>query len=330
VAAHGVEQAGIARPELPQPGLVSLVLDLHAAPAPLLAGLGRLIARITATGLDRTAVAAGDLTVTVGVGPALVAAVDPTLPGAHELPAYRREEVPDHARGGDLWVQVCGSDRLAVAMAVVEIQEWLADRATVRWSQRAWRGDDTAAPGGHPVPRNLQGFQDGIVNPRTSTELSDSVWLPRPARLAGGTIAVVRRFRFDLAGWRALGVHHQQQAVGRELVSSRALSGGDDVDVNAKTPDGRYRIPLDAHVRRANPSALGVGMMLRRSYSIDDPEPGLLFVSFQRSLRTFTATMDSLDHGDRMLGFATTTATGTFLVLPGFSADRPLGSMLFG
>jgi dye decolorizing peroxidase len=112
------------------------------------------------------------------------------------------------------------------------------------------------------------------------------------------------------------------------------LSGGaratvvTDPDLQAKTPDGQYLIPVDAHVRRSSALATGVPLMLRRGYPVDDPEPGLLFVSFQNSLRAFTATMERLDESDAMMEFATATASAHFLVLPGFDKGRPLGSTL--
>jgi dye decolorizing peroxidase len=70
--------------------------------------------------------------------------------------------------------------------------------------------------------------------------------------------------------------------------------------------------------------------MLRRSYSIDEPAPGLLFISFQNDLRTFTATLTHMEASDALLRFTTTTASATFLVLPGFDGRHPLGSRLFG
>ncbi|MBM7516971.1 Dyp-type peroxidase [Nocardioides nitrophenolicus] len=328
---NGAQQAGIVRPALPQAQLVSLVLDVvdgAGGPGPLLRDLGALVVELTDAGVQ--GVAPGDLTVTVGVGPRLVAAVDPGLPGASELPEFGREEIAEHGRGGDLWVQVCATDPLVVSMAVSSVRALLEDRTTLRWSQRAWRGaaEDTSDKGVRAA-RNVQGFQDGIIAPRGSDELDASVWLAGPEPVVGGTIAVVRRFRIDVDAWRALSTGEQEAAVGRERASSVPLSGKGDPNLTAKTPDGRYLIPADSHVRRAHPLDVGVPMMLRRSYSIDEPSPGLLFISFQNTLRAFTATMQRLDESDRMMEFATTTATGTFLVLPGHSATRPLGSTLF-
>lgn len=326
---YGVEQAGVVRPALPQAHLVSLVLDLDdpAAPGALLRDLGTLIGGLADAGV--LGIAPGDLTVTVGVGPRLVAAIDPTLPGAEELPAFQREEMSERLRGGDLWVQVCATDPLVVSMAASAVRELLDSRATLRWSQRAWRGAAEATADGVKAARNVQGFHDGIIAPRAADELAESVWLAGPQQVAGGTIAVVRRFRIDVGAWRDLSTGEQEAAVGRVRSTGVSLSGKGDPNLTAKTADGAYLIPVDAHVRRAHPRDVGVPMMLRRSYSIDEPDPGLLFISFQNTLRAFVATKQRLDESDRMMEFATTTASGTFLVLPGHSADRPLGATLF-
>jgi len=69
--------------------------------------------------------------------------------------------------------------------------------------------------------------------------------------------------------------------------------------------------------------------MLRRSYSMDEPL-GLLFVSYQAELRTFTQTMERMSESDALLDFTRTTAAGAFLALPGFDAQHPLGSTIFG
>ncbi|SOD62607.1 Dyp-type peroxidase family protein [Streptomyces zhaozhouensis] len=137
----------------------------------------------------------------------------------------------------------------------------------------------------------------------------------------------------DLTRFAALSVTEQEAVFGRRRAGGEPLSGG-SVDsapgLNAKTPEGRYLVPVDAHVRRANPTVVGVGHMLRRSYSIDAPAPGLLFISFQNDLRTFTATLARMDTSDALLPFTTTTASATFLILPGYTPQRPLGSGLFG
>lgn len=91
-------------------------------------------------------------------------------------------------------------------------------------------------------------------------------------------------------------------------------------------------IPARSHARAAHPGFTGSELMLRRGYAFDDGQTddvqrtGLMFVCFQRSLRTFTATQHRLDETDDLQRYSTTTASATFLVLPGHSSTRPLGS----
>ena len=72
--------------------------------------------------------------------------------------------------------------------------------------------------------------------------------------------------------------------------------------------------------------------MLRRGYAFDDggDDTGLLFVCFQRSLRTFVATQERLDDVDALSQFVTPTGSATFVVLPGFDRTTPLGATLLG
>ena len=72
--------------------------------------------------------------------------------------------------------------------------------------------------------------------------------------------------------------------------------------------------------------------MLRRGYSYENSstDRGLVFVCFQRDLATFTRTQQRLDEVDDLMRFATTTASGSFLVLPGFDGRHPLGATVFG
>ena len=121
----------------------------------------------------------------------------------------------------------------------------------------------------------------------------------------------------------------------RPSIDSRTprRSGGtvaSEPSLTAKTPDGQYLIPADAHLRRSSALATGVPLMLRRGYPVDDPGPGLLFVSFQSTLAAFVRTLQRMDESDRLMEFATATASAHFLVLPGFTPRRPLGSTLFG
>ncbi|MFI9261611.1 Dyp-type peroxidase [Streptomyces sioyaensis] len=334
VSPTGRHQAGITLPQPAQPNLLAVVADLGDAVAvgPLLAELGRAVHTLTAgTDPRLLGLPPGDLTVTIGVGPRLVRRADPSLPGAADLPRFSHEQIAPQARGGDLLIQICASDPLLLPVVAAALLEQAGHRIRERWRQSGRRGPNIPVDKDISAPRNLLGFIDGIVGPHTAAEHRRHLWLAGPAPVAGGTIAVVRRMELDLPRFAALSVADQEAVFGRRRATGAPLSGGTaawDPNLGAKTPDGRYLVPADAHVRRANPTVVGVGHMLRRSYSTDEPA-GLLFISFQNDLRTFTHTLARMDDSDALLRFTTTTASATFLILPGFDRQQPLGAELF-
>ncbi|MDO0929450.1 Dyp-type peroxidase [Streptomyces sp. TG1A-8] len=336
VAATGRHQAGVTLPQPAQRNLLAVVADLGAAvaPGPLLAELGQAIRTLVAGADPRLlGLPPGDLTVTVGVGPRLVRTAGAPLPGAVDLPRFSRERIAPRARGGDLLIQICASDALLPPVVAAALLDQAGDRIRERWRQSAHRGANVPVGNGLSAPRNPLGFIDGIVGPHTTAEQRRDLWLAGPPAVAGGTLAVLRRMELDLPRFAALSVAEQEAVFGRHRASGVPLSGGtvaSGPELGAKTPDGRYLVPVDAHVRRANPAVVGVGLMLRRSYSTDGPAPGLLFIGFQNDLRTFTATLTHMDASDALLRFTTTTASATFLILPGFDRQHPLGSTLFG
>jgi dye decolorizing peroxidase len=334
VSAQGARQAGVARPAEPQPHARLTVVDLEtrerAVVAGLLARLGATIARVADPDrLDGVCPdGPGDLTVTVGVGPRLVRLAGRGLPGAQGLPVLRRDgDVSALRRGGDLLLAVnAGNPTL-----VDRVRDHLVDGlhgASVRWSQLGFRG-----AGERGTARNVLGFLDGVIVPRTDRQLDQDVWIEDgPAR--NGSVCVVRRLVLDVQRFLAQPTARQETIIGRRRSDGTPLSGGgpmSQVDLEAKTPEGEFVVPSHSHARAAHPSFTGSRLMLRRSYSFanGDDERGLVFVSFQSDLDTFVRTQQRLDDVDDLMSFSTLTATGSFLVLPGFDDDRPLGSGLF-
>jgi dye decolorizing peroxidase len=327
----GPNQAGIARPHTPQRFGRIRVLDLGdgdgSDPSDWLGALGERILELAAGVPGVLPDGPGDLTVTVGLGPRLVAAIDPTLPGAEELPSFAGDDaIPASARGGDLLLAVYSSDP-GVLRPVLEDLVGLVPAASTRWEQAAFR-----APGEGTKTRNPLGFHDGVIVPKGDAELDENVWIGSgPA--AGGAICVIRRLRLDSDRFHALPVSGQEQIFGRRRDTGAPLSGGEpdaQVDLAARTPEGDPVIPANAHARAAHPSFTGSALMLRRGYAFDngDGDAGLMFICFQHDLRTFVVTQQRLDEVDALRQFTHATASATFLILPGFDRDRPLGSSL--
>ncbi|WP_205856726.1 Dyp-type peroxidase [Phytoactinopolyspora endophytica] len=324
VAATGRHQAGIATPATPQPFSLTLVADVpDPAVLSFLPPLGETLLEFLDDDLHDT----GDLTVTVGVGPRIVAGVDAGLPGAEPLPEFVGDtELAPERTGGDLLLIASASDPAVLPSAVSTLLRTVPGAAE-RWRQFGFRGPDADG-----VVRNPFGFHDGIAVPRGEEELGENVWLRNGRRTAGGTIAVIRRLRTDIEAFAGLSVDEQEAVVGRKRVDGAPLSGGErmsEVNLTARTADGRYVTPIGSHARAAHPGPTGSALMLRRGYSYaEGDEVGLVFTCFQRDLRTFVATQQRLDEQDQMMRFVTTTASAGFLVLPGFDRNRPLGATL--
>ena len=341
VAASGRYQAGIHTPATPQKFGRLLILDTTTEPAAAaswLATLGERILDLTSsTGTPGTAAAAllpdgaGDLTITVGLGPRIISGIDPALPGGEDLPAFADDAgIEDLARGGDVLLAAYSNDPTVLGAVLADLQS-LVPSATRRWEQLVFRGT-----GEGMKARNPLGFFDGVVVPHGTEALRENVWVA-DGPLAGGTIFVIRRLLLDTTAFRALAVPDREAVFGRRMSDGAPLSGGgadDQVDLNAKTPEGNFLVPANAHARAAHPSFTGSSLMLRRSYSFENDRPGevsesgLAFISFQRDLRTFVATQHRLDEVDALRDFSTPTASATFLILPGFSREKPLGAEL--
>ena len=330
VTPTGDHQGGIRLPHTPQRHGLLFALDLESTGVEWLPALGEAILDLLEGGATpMLPEGPGDLTVTVGLGPRVIAAKDPTLPGAEDLPDFAGDAaIPLERRGGDVLLAAYGSDP-TVLRPVLNLLRASVPGAVSRWEQRAFRG-----PGDGGVVRNPLGFLDGIIVPHSDDEFEKNVWIS-DGPLAGGTICVLRRLQLDVATFQSHSLDEQEAVLGRRRSDGAPLSGGkplDQIDLRAKTPEGEYLVPTHAHARAAHPSFTGSELMLRRGYAFDDGEgdTGLLFVCFQRSLRTFVATQQRLDDVDALSQFVTPTGSATFVILPGFDRSTALGAGLLG
>jgi len=261
------------------------------------------------------------------------------------MPNFPNDELDPQRSHGDVLVQVCAEHRDTVVHTVRELMRDVAGRFTPRWRldgfQSAPRG-----PSPHSSPRNLFAFRDGTANPDvTDARLMNSlIWVQpgsdEPAWTAGGTYQVVRTIRMHVEFWDRVGMFEQQNMIGRDRVTGAPLGGEEEFQ------DPRYdldpqgkRIPLNAHIRLANPRTPPTAdqRILRRGYNYDrgldeagNLDQGLLFVAFNQNVeRQFAAIQQRLAE-EPMVDYITPVGGGYFFAPPGARGPGDwVGSKLF-
>jgi deferrochelatase/peroxidase EfeB len=150
-----------------------------------------------------------------------------------------------------------------------------------------------------------------------------------PAWTAGGTYQVVRLIRFATRMWDAEPVDRQEQIFGRHKSDGAPLGRGRETDepAYARDPDGAA-IPLDAHIRRANPRTpeTAGSRILRRGYSYRQSatDEGLAFICFQSDLERGFATVQRRLAGEALDRYVLTYGGGYWFV-PSVPGRWPAG-----
>ncbi|MGH4033134.1 Dyp-type peroxidase [Actinomycetota bacterium Odt1-20B] len=264
------------------------------------------------------------VTLTVAAGPGLYRKLGLRTPDRlQDLPAFPGDRLQARRSGGDLLVQLCADDPLACRNTAARLTDQARDALGLRWRQSGFLPPHAA----HETPRNLFGFKDGTENPPRS-ELPHWVWDG-----SGGTHLVYRRIHMDVGRFTALPEDRQEDVIGRHLASGAPLGARterDAVDLYAKTPQGRYVIPADAHVRLAHSRLDGGARMLRRGYSYDDggDDKGLLFIAYMRDPALFVRVQQRLAAEDAMSAFTEHRASAVGYVLPAPGPGENLGDRL--
>jgi deferrochelatase/peroxidase EfeB len=246
------------------------------------------------------------------------------------MPAFALDELDPARTGGDVLVQVCAGQRDTIVHTVRELMRGIAGQLTVRWTID---GFQTAQRGPHPnsSTRNLFAFRDGTANPSVTDAalMNRLVWAAgdEPRWTAGGTYMVVRTIRQHVEFWDRVGMLEQEQMIGRDRVTGAPLGGKHEYDDPRfdLDPDGE-RIPLDAHIRLANPrtAATADQRILRRGYSyhrgVDDAgnlDQGLVFVAFNQNPDRQFATIQRRLETEPMTDYITPVGGGYFFAPPG-------------
>ncbi|MEV4420791.1 Dyp-type peroxidase [Patulibacter sp. NPDC049589] len=240
------------------------------------------------------------------------------------MPAFPDDDLDPARSHGDVLVTVAANRRDTVVHAVRELLRPVRDAFALRWTIDGFQSADRA-PSPHGARRNLFGFRDGTANPDAKDE-GGLVWVagraPEPAWTAGGTYTVLRVIRMHVEFWDRVGLREQENMIGRRR-DTGAPMGGDH-----ERQDPRYdldpkgdRVPLDAHIRMANPrtAATRPQRIVRRatnySRGFDEAgqlDTGLLFVAHNASIERQFAKIQARLAGEPMTDYVTPVGGGYF------------------
>ncbi len=302
---------------------------------------------------EATDLSPAQLTIAVGFGPSLFQAhgvdrlglSDRRPPVLQALPPFQGERIEPSRSGGDLCVQACANDPQVAFHAVHLLAKLAIGVATLRWSQLGF-GRTASTSRVQVTTRNLMGFKDGTDNIRSeeAAAVNRYVWVQPsdgPAWMTGGSYLVARRIRILLEGWDATSLEGQQRTIGRDKFTGAPLGLAheyDRVDLQATNPNGEPAIPLDAHIRLANPQNNGGQRILRRGYSYseavepgsDELDAGLFFIAFQRNpLTQFVPLQARLAASDALNRHTLVTSSSIFACPPGAREGGFIGDALF-
>ena len=279
-----------------------------------------------------------NLTITVGLGASLF---DQRFGLADQKPKHlaAMEQFPNDALEarlchGDLVVQICSNTAETNLHALRDLVRATPDVLSLRWQMSGFLPPHTLKKLGKDTVRNLMGFKDGTANlnaqdPKTMDAL---VWVEptsdEPQWAHGGSYQVVRLIRMMVERWDRTPLGEQQTIMGRNKASGAPLGMANERDLPNYADDAQGKtIPMDAHIRLANPrtAATQSSLMLRRPYNFSRDsvskagqlDMGLLFISFQADLDAGFRAVQTRLNGEPLEEYIKPFGGGYFYVLPG-------------
>ncbi|AIR68619.1 iron uptake transporter deferrochelatase/peroxidase subunit [Dickeya fangzhongdai] len=363
---YGPHQAGIVTPQ--QAAMMLVAFDVLATSKPDLTRLFQLLTQRIAfltqggkvpavdprlppldSGIMGPEIYPDNLTITVSVGASLfderfgLQALKPLK--LQRMTRFPNDSLDASLCHGDLLLQICANTNETVLHALRDIIKQTPDLLSVRWKREGFISAHAARSKGQETPVNLLGFKDGTANPNTgdNTLMDQILWVGapsgEPAWTVGGSYQAARIIRFHVEFWDRTPLREQQTIFGREKHSGAPLGMAHEHDEPdySQDPEGKV-IPLDAHIRLANPRTreTQANLMLRRGYSYSlgvsnsgQLDMGLLFVCYQADLEKGFLTVQKRLDGEPLEEYIKPIGGGYFFVLPGVKhADDWLASGL--
>jgi deferrochelatase/peroxidase EfeB len=261
------------------------------------------------------------------------------------MPFLANDRLDPAQSHGDLLLALSADQPDVLLHALRQLMRRTRDNLVLHWMLDGYNRPDARPVPGRTGNRNLLGFKDGTANlDITDKQLMDElIWVGpddgEPAWAVGGSYQAVRIIRMFVEFWDRTPLNEQQKIIGRNKDSGAPLGldrEGDDPGYG--DDQAGDRIPLDAHIRMANPRTpeTASNRILRRGFNFsrgfDDAgrlDQGLAFVSYQKSLaRGFLAVQARLN-GEPLEEYILPVGGGFFFVLPGVtSPDAWLGQQL--
>ena len=232
------------------------------------------------------------------------------------IPSYSIDKLEKRWSDGDLVLQITGDNPQSIFHAALVLARDAEPFATVRWQQRGFL--DPAGINSTQVSRNLMGQLDGTANkPIATKDFSEITWAKEGA-LKDGTTMVVRRIRIAVKAWDKLSTNNKGVALGRSL------------DHGAKLESQS----ASSHVTRA--FTTGATGIMRRGFNYDDNyladgtrDAGLIFISFQESLKRYLDIQARLNSVDDLNRWTTPVGSALFIVPQGATPEIYIGERFF-